>query len=219
MQAVKKFRLQQINGLQSHTARYGPLKQSESSRPSLPNPFLPLLNPHTGKWRPPKYSLRRQAELVKMAKISNTLHLLPPGPKFAALDHAVPPIADEHVASTSEAPSEAAEGGAWLATVEWQGKFKSKVVSGAEIGSRLYAAKKRMFKGHRWERVLEKRKKKRVILMRDMAKRVESYKAVSVDQNVSARPCTDHVPLQYYHRRKPNPLKPARSAKAPKLPF
>ncbi|KAF4564577.1 54S ribosomal protein L25, mitochondrial [Pleurotus pulmonarius] len=199
MQTVKKFRLQQLNGLQSHVARYGPLKQSESSRPSLPNPFLPLLNPHTAKWRPPKYSLRRQAELVKMAKISNTLHLLPPGPKFAALDHAVPPIADE-LASTSEAPSKAAEDGAWSTPVEWQGEFKSKAVSGAEIGSRLYSGKKRMFKGHRWERVLEKRKKKRVILMRDMAKRVASYKA-------------------YYHRRKPNPLKPARSAKAPKLPF
>ncbi|KAF9500740.1 hypothetical protein BDN71DRAFT_1440232 [Pleurotus eryngii] len=136
--------------------------------------------------------------------------VLSPGPKFSAPDHPVSPIADEnhkHVASTSEASSEpellireAAEDGAWSAAVEWQGEFKRKVVSGAEIGSRLYAAKKRMFKGHRWERLLEKRKKKRVILMRDMAKRVASYKA-------------------YYHRRKPNPLKPARSAKAPKLPF
>ncbi|KAF7426290.1 54S ribosomal protein L25, mitochondrial [Pleurotus ostreatus] len=210
MQTIQKFRLQQLNGLQSHIVRYGPLKKSESPHPSLPNPFLPLLNPHTGKWRPPKYSLRRQAELVKKAKISNTLHLLPPGPKFSAPDSSVPPIADEDHksnASTSEAPSElepstheVAEDGAWSAAVEWQGEFKSKVVSGAEIGSRLYAAKKRMFKGHRWERLLEKRKKKRVILMRDMAKRVASYKA-------------------YYHRRKPNPLKPARSAKAPKLPF
>ena len=35
------------------------------------------------KWAPPHYSLRRQAVLVKQARASGTLHLLPPGPKLS----------------------------------------------------------------------------------------------------------------------------------------
>ena len=49
---------------------------------------------------------------------------------------------------------------------------------GAELGTRLYAAKKRMFKGHKWERVKAQRERRQNILMRDMAKRVYNYKNV-----------------------------------------
>lgn len=71
---------------------------------------------------------------------------------------------------------------------------------GAALGTRLYAGKKRMFKGHKWERVKAHRERRQNILMRDMAKRVYNYK-------------------NYYKRRRPNPLKPPRTTKAPKLPF
>lgn len=45
------------------------------------NPFAPHKNTKTGRWHPPLYSLRRQAELVKMAKEHGVDDLLPASPK------------------------------------------------------------------------------------------------------------------------------------------
>lgn len=45
------------------------------------NPFLPFKNPQTGNWHPPHYSLRRQAELFKLAKAHHVLPLMPRSPK------------------------------------------------------------------------------------------------------------------------------------------
>ncbi|KAK1752491.1 hypothetical protein QBC47DRAFT_388640 [Echria macrotheca] len=42
-----------------------------------PNPFQSTKHPVTGKWHEPKYSLRRQAELVKLARKHNVEELLP----------------------------------------------------------------------------------------------------------------------------------------------
>jgi large subunit ribosomal protein L25 len=46
-----------------------------------PNPFLPWKNPDTGRWRGAVIGLRRQAELVKLAKKHGVEALLPPGRK------------------------------------------------------------------------------------------------------------------------------------------
>lgn len=51
------------------------------SNPEHPNPFLPYKNPETNRWRGPTVSLRRQAELVKIAAKYNVEELLPPGLK------------------------------------------------------------------------------------------------------------------------------------------
>ncbi|WPH03079.1 Hypothetical protein R9X50_00595300 [Acrodontium crateriforme] len=45
------------------------------------NPFLPFKNPQTGHWHGPHYSLRRQAELFKLAEQHNVLPLMPMSPK------------------------------------------------------------------------------------------------------------------------------------------
>ncbi len=45
--------------------------------PPPPNPFLPHKHPVTGKWQDPVYSLRRQAELVKLAREQGVEELLP----------------------------------------------------------------------------------------------------------------------------------------------
>lgn len=66
----------------------------------------------------------------------------------------------------------------WQHPIIWTGNFKPKVVPGAELGTRLYANKKRMFKGHKWERVKSEVERKRTILMRDMKKRLAGYKSV-----------------------------------------
>lgn len=54
------------------------LLQSNSKHP---NPFLPRKNYRTGKWQGPRFGLRQQAELVKLAIRYNVEGLLPPGTK------------------------------------------------------------------------------------------------------------------------------------------
>ncbi|CAH2356053.1 54S ribosomal protein L25, mitochondrial [[Candida] railenensis] len=45
------------------------------------NPFLPTKNPDTGRWRGAEYSLRRSADLYKLAKKFGIHELLPPIPQ------------------------------------------------------------------------------------------------------------------------------------------
>ncbi|KAI4246524.1 MAG: hypothetical protein L6R40_001887 [Gallowayella cf. fulva] len=49
-----------------------PLQPSDN-----PNPFKPHKHPETGRWHDPVYSLRRQADLVKLAKANGIEDLLP----------------------------------------------------------------------------------------------------------------------------------------------
>ncbi|CAL5873547.1 uncharacterized protein PFLUO_LOCUS7827 [Penicillium psychrofluorescens] len=46
-----------------------------------PNPFLPRKDNRTGKWIPPRFGLRQQADLVKLAAKYKVEELLPPGRK------------------------------------------------------------------------------------------------------------------------------------------
>ena len=181
LQAIKRFRTREIlTALKDTTASS---KISAKDLVKVHNPFLPRLNPESGRWAPPKYSLRRQADLVKKAKESNTLHLLPAGPKFST---------KELVAAVKAAPSQETtpvkagkkkEGAVWLRSVEWEGEVKEKKVAGAEIGNRLYAGRKRMFKGHKWERTLDKRTAKRKWLMRGMKARILRFKTVCAQRS------------------------------------
>jgi hypothetical protein len=79
-----------------------------------------------------------------------------------------------------EAESEAAQepDSVWKLPVTWCGKVVERKVPGAELGTRLYAGKKRMFKGHLWERQRAKRVRRHSILIRDMAARIARYKDV-----------------------------------------
>ncbi|KAH9979747.1 hypothetical protein BJV74DRAFT_798207 [Russula compacta] len=208
-----------------------------SGTPLNLNPFLPHKNPESGRWAPPRYSLRRQAELVKHARASGTLHLLPPGPKMTAAQQqqqqqqsllaaaaaaaaaatATPPTSfvmrkagkfaegvegvlevrsrqgqetreqgqeqGQEVAAEGEGGSAAgldsrgaAAAAAWMRSVEWVGTVRERNVAGADVGNRLYAGKKRMFKGHKWERVRERRVARTKVLVRDMDQRVQRFK-------------------------------------------
>lgn len=168
------------------------------------NPFIPTKNPQTGRWAPPKYSLRQQADLIKKARASGTLALLPPAPKTYAAHLAAISFAKAQPASKKPLVQAGAETqlgtntngseGRWSQPIEWVGEVKEHKVPGAEVGNRLYAGKKRMFKGHKWERVAEKKSLKRRMLMRDMAKRIQRYKQASIFFS----PCT--VSLQFLSR-------------------
>ena len=75
--------------LRTFLARYPPPRifpdgqepKKTAYQEECPNPFLPYKHPVTGKWHNPKYSLRRQAELVKMAREHGVEELLPYTPK------------------------------------------------------------------------------------------------------------------------------------------
>jgi large subunit ribosomal protein L25 len=193
--AIQRFRTREFLGLTNHLKIFGPLPESPTSPTTsesilqLPNPFLPKLNPKSGKWHKPTYSLRRQAELVKKAHASGTMHLLPPGIKRTTFETrlqrvggtsaatAKPPPPPPPPPTSSVRPSQVDN---WNAPVEWVGKLPEKATVGTELGIRLYAGKKRMFKGHLWERLKAKRIRRRSILMRDMAARVKNYKTVRV---------------------------------------
>jgi len=53
---------------------------------------------------------------------------------------------------------------------------RERSVAGADVGNRLYAGKKRMFKGHKWERTRERRVGRTEMLLRDMDKRIQRFK-------------------------------------------
>ncbi|EGV62939.1 54S ribosomal protein L25, mitochondrial [Yamadazyma tenuis] len=55
-------------------------KPSTINDPAM-NPFLPNKNPETGRWQGSKYSLRRSADLFKLAYKFGVHDLLPPLPK------------------------------------------------------------------------------------------------------------------------------------------
>lgn len=188
LRTVKAFRLKELapfaNKLKDGASTSGTAVQ-------LPNPFLPHKNPLTGRWAPPKYSLRQQADLVKSAKASNLSHLLPFGPKS-------PLNADV----TQLRPVST---GWWQTAVAWKDS-KPPVEKGEEkkdpsledevlkvtprikvkqmegLGAlKMYAGRKRMFKGHKWERVQAQRKERTRILLRDMSKRIARYKEVRIN--------------------------------------
>jgi len=189
---VKAFRLKELSAFTSK------LKDGASASETpiqLLNPFTPHKSALTGRWAPPKYSLRQQADLVKSAKASNLTHLLPFRPKSAVT---------LNVDGLPAAPSKPVSTEWWQADVIWKDskppveeKEEKKVSSLEEdvlpkkvaprikvkrmeglAALKMYAGRKRMFKGHKWERVQAQREKRTKILMRDMNKRITRYKEV-----------------------------------------
>ncbi|KAI0250668.1 hypothetical protein BJV78DRAFT_1127622 [Lactifluus subvellereus] len=180
LRAIKRFRLRELvhppKSTPSATAANPKLpppvpdlssssQESSSGAPVTPllNPFIPHKNLASGRWAPPRYSLRRQAELIKHARASNTLYLLPPGPKLSA----------------AAAQREQEDAAWWRRTsVEWTGTVRERGLAGADIGARLYAGKKRMFKGHKWERMRKMRASITSSLVGGMKKRLQRFKRV-----------------------------------------
>lgn len=119
---------------------------SASTSRALPNPFLPLLNPTTGKWRAPRYSRRRQAELVKAARLLQVEPvLLPLGPKGQRQLGGVPN------ASTVDPTGLGEKVAKETMKIEWVGTPPPLNEKG------LYGSRRFMFKGHKWERQLPER--------------------------------------------------------------
>ena len=75
-----------LEGKTATTATISP--NNPTANPTPTNPFLPFKHPVTGKWQDPVYSLRRQADLVKLARQHNVDGLLPPTVKSEAAKEA-----------------------------------------------------------------------------------------------------------------------------------
>ncbi|KDQ13406.1 hypothetical protein BOTBODRAFT_175709 [Botryobasidium botryosum FD-172 SS1] len=104
------------------------------------NPFIPRRNEASGRWAPPRYSLRRQADLFKRARELGVEGLLPAGPKT-------------HSVNPEPSRATAALGGAPVPAILWEGAPKEKISKG------LYGGRRTMFKGHKWERELAERER------------------------------------------------------------
>jgi large subunit ribosomal protein L25 len=70
-----------VSTIETTTAVPKPVPRSERGPP---NPFLPMKNHETGRWRGAAIGLRVQADLVKLAKKNGVEALLPPGRKSTA---------------------------------------------------------------------------------------------------------------------------------------
>lgn len=122
----------------------------------------------------------------------------------------MPPRAIEDASTSAPAAAEATEQAKWwTAAIEWDGEFKEKEVKGADVRNRLYAGKKRMFKGHKWERTADKRTWKRDMLMKHMSKRIARFKTVrglgrTLHPRMVLTVCID-VPAQDAKPRQPCP--------------
>lgn len=180
-------------------------------------------------WKGPQYSLRRQVELVKAARASGTLHLLPPGPKLSvdeleaakkeyrmratkakatsakieqlirerpaseSLSQPLPTETDTLISGTLTAAATVKKG-CWRrrsnatlirrrnsAALGYPGivfRWTGKVPEKKRVGLTFYAGRRRMFKGHKWERHLGNRKGEIAVRMRDMGARIARFKNV-----------------------------------------
>ncbi|KAK7035731.1 Mitoc-mL59 domain-containing protein [Favolaschia claudopus] len=222
-----KFLHRELKALPRFVRRHGPLPNAVAADAVvLPNPFLPWRNPKSGRWAPSKYSLRQQADLIKQAKATNTVHLLPPSVKLPHPELFTPPPSPvkstqaqaKTSASSSKAKANASPSPSVLqrassgsrvnvkgptkelkVKVEWDRRPREKTVVGADRGTRLYAAKRKMFKGSSLERARKQRAWRTWVLLHDMRKRIRRYR-------------------NHYVHKKRNPLKPTRKM-AKKLPF
>lgn len=64
-------------GNKRNPTAWSPSKAILYNDPEYPNPFLPQPSPNGKKWRSPKYGLRQQADLIKIAKKYGVEQLLP----------------------------------------------------------------------------------------------------------------------------------------------
>lgn len=131
------------------------LQQAQNDPKSLrPSPFQFRKSKLTGKWHPPRYSRRQQADLVKAARVEGVMHLLPTSVKNSA--------DDVHLGS-EEKP------------FNWQEKAQFDVLSKAP---RAVAQKK--FRGSLWQRKHPVRQAAVEDNLQNMQQKIDFWKKVGV---------------------------------------
>ena len=135
------------------------IEQIQSNPDALrPSPFQFRQSKSTGKWHPPRYSRRQQADLVKEARIEGLLHLLPTSIKSSV---------DDINLNNSEKP------------FNWQEKAAFDVQAKSP---RAVAEKK--FRGSLWERNQPKRQAAIEENMENMQQKIEFWKLVCLSSRL-----------------------------------
>jgi len=171
--AVHRFRWNQLRRIPKQSKLGFPAEPAPATAQlpptTLPNPFLPHFNPASRRWAAPKLSLRQQAQLVKRARAAGLLHLLPPGPK-AGVDEL---FASNQRANASTASDPFPQG----PSIEWLSNHLPPPPSqNTSAVPSLFLAKKRLFKGHKWQRAQAKRKAQLAVRARDMDRRIHRWR-------------------------------------------
>jgi large subunit ribosomal protein L25 len=101
------------------------------------------------------------ADYYSDAKAAGLLHLLPPGPKTHS--------------NAAKEPTPAEDG----TLIDWLRPWHREKRPGSETGApRLYVGRKRLFKGHKWERTRLQRRTRTFARLRDMDRRVHRWRMV-----------------------------------------
>lgn len=158
----------------THTA---PVNSTSTNPIIIPNPFIPHFDRATNRWVRPQYSLRQQAQLVKAAKATGQLHLLPSGPKADIVTLQRPRLAPmvPIVESAGKRP------------LQFIGEWMNTAVKGSTEGNKLYASKRRLFKGRKVERQMYQKVRQRTLLMSSMENRIQRWKTVSFSLSLRIR--------------------------------
>lgn len=184
---VQRFRVRELK------RALAPGTTASSRSIEVTNPFLPYFNQETGRWAPPRYSLRRQAELVKRGRLEGNLHLLPLGPKSKPPENRI--TKPKRIVGTTKEASPGDKPTIDVRTrIKWIGEVRTREVPGADVGNRLYAGKKQMFKGHKWERVIKRRRYYQRILMRSMKRRILRWRLVRTSLSIHDL-CADYISM------------------------
>ncbi|KAK5943693.1 54S ribosomal protein L25, mitochondrial [Knufia obscura] len=136
-----------------------PLLDPETSQPIFaptdtpPNPFLPYRNPATGRWRGAIISLRRQAELFKLARHYGVEPLLPPSRKASSFK-------ETRLLERGTPITDDVDGGARTTL--------GPRVKGTGFGQKV--------KGHKWERGMGVTLQKRIAAMEKMPELIREWR-------------------------------------------
>lgn len=138
----------------SHAPSLASSSQSpSSSSANAASLFEPTKSTTTGCWAPPKYSLRRQAKLVKEAALTGQLSILPEGPKTTRIQqrlhrlaktHAFEQMASEYQYIPKDQPRAAATKAVRPATLGERAVRPSQRVSATEREAALMAARQQV---------------------------------------------------------------------------
>lgn len=178
---------------------------STSTTTSVASLFEPTKSASSGCWSPPKYSLRRQAKLVKEAALTGQLSLLPDGPKTTRISQRLHRLAKSHrfeqvAAQYQYVPKDQASTPVRPTTLGERAVKPNQRVSAAEREAALsaarqqvkdvgpYAGRAKVFKGSRVDKVKVKRAESVKGKLGGMKQTVEEWQSSQTDAKNKLKP-------------------------------
>lgn len=143
------------------------------------NPFRPSRNAKTGRWAPPRISLRRQAQLVSLAHQSGRLDLLPEGPKTSKLQARLAGLATAPYEPSPMSSASATQAEKKLSQAEEEKLALEVARTVGRHGPYVGRQARRMFKGSKDERGAARRQRNIQERLKLMEGSIKEWRAVS----------------------------------------